>query len=489
MTTKNYASKTPKLLVEGSCNLLHYFNKCDNDEEIVSIREKLLKWYHANKRSLPWRTIASRTVEIDDDVRGYSVWVSEIMLQQTQVSTVIEYYNNWMRKWPTIAKLSEATLEDVHKVWSGLGYYSRGQRLLDGARKVQELNGHMPRTAKELQEKLPGVGRYTAAAIASIAFNEKVGLVDGNVARVFTRLCRVGAEVESKVVNEVLWHNANTLVDDNTPGDFNQALMELGAIICTPKNPSCSTCPISVHCLAFQEAKQQKEGNKDRFLNVKKETDLKDIEDCTKPCKLCLPKNEKYVFENGVTNYPRKGRKTSQREESTLVCILRCKSSNRYCLVQRPDTGLLANLLEFLSINLTDVSNNATMTKSLVSKYMEEYYNLKISAKQIQDLGSVFHVFSHIKQTYIVYKIEMLEHECQNICLKKNSKYQKMEWLTDKELGKSAISTAMKKVFKLENDKNCKIPVKGSPRVKRGFDGSVKNQIGIKQFFNVQSKS
>lgn len=488
MSTKTCASKSPKLLSEGSCDLIHYFNKNDNDKDIVSIRQKLLKWYHTNKRSLPWRTIASRTTEIDDDVRGYSVWVSEIMLQQTQVSTVIEYYNNWMRKWPTIEKLSEATLEDVHKVWSGLGYYSRGQRLLEGAKKVHALDGHMPRTAKELQERLPGVGRYTAAAIASIAFNEKVGLVDGNVARVFTRLCRIGAEVESKVVSEVLWHNANTLVDDDNPGDFNQALMELGAIICTPKNPNCSTCPLSSHCLAFEEVKQQKEGNKNIFLNVKKETDLKDIEDCVTTCKLCLPKNEKYVLENGVTNYPRKGRKTSQREESTLVCILRCKSSNRYCLVQRPDTGLLANLLEFLSINLIDWSQDSKMTKALVSKYMEEYYNIKISAKQIQDLGSVFHVFSHIKQTYIVYKIEMLENEYENISIQKN-KYQKMEWLTDKELKNSAISTAMKKVFKLETDKTCKPPIKKSPQVKRSFDGSVKNQTGIKQFFNAQSKS
>jgi A/G-specific adenine glycosylase len=144
--------------------------------------------------------------------------------------------------------------------------------------------------------------------------------------------------VESKVVNEVLWHNASILVDDGNPGDFNQALMELGATVCTPKNPNCSICPISSHCLAFNEVKQYKEGNRNKFLNVKKETDLNDIEECVTTCNLCLPENEKYLPENGVTNYPRKGKKISQREESTLVCILKCKSSNKFA--SNPVSGL-----------------------------------------------------------------------------------------------------------------------------------------------------
>lgn len=484
--------KNEKIKSEGffnrHCSLLHCFNDIDNINEIKLIRKKLLSWFNANKRELPWRTIASRSTDIEDDVRGYSVWVSEIMLQQTQVATVVGYYNKWMKKWPTIAQLSKAELEDVHKVWSGLGYYSRATRLLEGARKIQETSQHFPQTARELQQILPGVGRYTASAIASIAYNERVGLVDGNVARVLSRLCRIGAAVESKIVTEALWHNANALVDDETPGDFNQAVMELGATVCTPKNPNCSSCPLSDHCLAFEEVKQLQEENKNKLMSIKSENWTSDIEDCISDCKLCLPKDEKYVEENGVTNYPRKGKKTSQREESSLVYILQCKTSQKYCLVQRPETGLLANLLEFPSVNLTNWSNDSKMTKSLAIQKLKEYFGLTTSTAQIESLGNVGHIFSHIRQTYIVYKIIMVESEYENINIEAN-KYQKIEWLSEKELKNSPISTAMKKVLKLDNATNSEAVQKSKIQVKRGHDGAIKNQKGIKSFFSVKSKT
>ncbi|XP_029815620.1 adenine DNA glycosylase [Manacus vitellinus] len=144
--------------------------------------------------------------EPDADRRGYAVWVSEIMLQQTQVATVIDYYNRWMQKWPTLQALAQASLEEVNELWAGLGYYSRGKRLQEAARKVvSELGGHMPRTAEALQKLLPGVGRYTAGAIASISYGQATGVVDGNVIRVLCRLRCIGADSSSPAVIDRLW--------------------------------------------------------------------------------------------------------------------------------------------------------------------------------------------------------------------------------------------------------------------------------------------
>jgi A/G-specific adenine glycosylase len=188
------ASKV-KALPSPSCSQ-HLF--ASDSSTISPLRASLLSWYDANKRTLPWRTIAAE--EKNDEIRGYAVWVSEVMLQQTQVATVIEYYKRWMKKWPTAEDLSKATLEEVHEIWAGLGYYSRGKRLWEGAKKVtEELNGSMPRKAAALEKELPGVGKYTASAIASIAFKQPVGVVDGNVIRVFTRMRIIGAESTSKV--------------------------------------------------------------------------------------------------------------------------------------------------------------------------------------------------------------------------------------------------------------------------------------------------
>ena len=184
-------AKKPKQ--ETSCSS-HYFSKIETGE----IRRQLLDWYDGNKRVLPWRTIAE--TEADLNLRAYGVWVSEIMLQQTQVATVKDYFKRWMARWPSTTALSKATLEEVNQVWSGLGYYSRGKRLWEGAQKVEEeMHGSVPRNSLELEKLLPGVGRYTACAIASIAFDENVGVVDGNVIRVVSRLRRIGADSTSKV--------------------------------------------------------------------------------------------------------------------------------------------------------------------------------------------------------------------------------------------------------------------------------------------------
>jgi A/G-specific adenine glycosylase len=206
--------------------------------EIRKIRAPLLRWYDANRRDLPWRNT-------DDP---YAIWISEAMLQQTRVETVIPYWERFLERFPDVASLAQAELDDVYAVWTGLGYYSRARNLRHAAQTiVSDHDGHLPDTAAELQQ-LKGIGRYTAGAVASIAFDREAPLVDGNVIRVFARLVGIREDSASKAVIERIWAVAAALVKGPRPGDLNQALMELGATICTPRNPGCLACPIHRHC-------------------------------------------------------------------------------------------------------------------------------------------------------------------------------------------------------------------------------------------------
>jgi A/G-specific adenine glycosylase len=200
-------------------------------------RNRLLAWYDAHARDLPWR----------ESRDPYRVWVSEIMLQQTRVAAVIEHYYEFLRRFPTLNNLAAAREASVLAAWSGLGYYRRA-RMLHAAAKVvaRERGGTFPETADDWRT-LPGVGRYTAAAIASIAFGEAVAVVDGNVERVLQRI------VGKAISGERLWQLAESLLDHNRPGDFNQAMMELGATVCTPRAPGCLTCPLVELCAARGE--------------------------------------------------------------------------------------------------------------------------------------------------------------------------------------------------------------------------------------------
>ncbi len=213
--------------------------------------EKLLSWYDKAQRELPWRT----------DVKNpYHTWLSEIMLQQTTVVTVIPYFESFLKKWPEINKLAGASLDEVLVEWQGLGYYSRARNLHKCA---QELAKHFPTTEEELL-KLPGIGPYTAAAIASIAFDQQAAAVDGNVVRVLSRYFAISTP---KPVEEVA-EKIKGLLPQTRCGDFTQALMELGALVCRPKNPLCETCPLVGECQAyglgqveafpFKPAKQQR---------------------------------------------------------------------------------------------------------------------------------------------------------------------------------------------------------------------------------------
>ena len=199
-----------------------------------ALRAALLAWYAQQKRALPWRR----------DRDPYRVWISEIMLQQTRVAAVLEHYRAFLEAFPTLQALAQAPLEQVLARWSGLGYYRRARMLHRAAGLlVNESGGVIPRAAEELR-KLPGIGRYTAAAIASIAFGEPVAVVDGNVERVLSRLDGEPRSAASA------WRRAQELLDGSHAGDWNQAMMELGATVCTPQNPQCLVCPLRPWCKA-----------------------------------------------------------------------------------------------------------------------------------------------------------------------------------------------------------------------------------------------
>jgi A/G-specific adenine glycosylase len=212
----------------------------------------MLNWFQQNARDLPWRQTRD----------PYAIWISEIMLQQTQVKTVIPYWQRWIRRLPDVRALARARSDAVLKLWEGLGYYSRARNLQKAARKiVDQLGGRFPAKFDEVIA-LPGVGRYTAGAICSIAFNQPTPALDGNVIRVLTRLFGIGDDPRGKEINAVLWTLAQCLVRAaerrQRPGErncsqLNQSLMELGALICSPRRPQCPLCPVRKHCVARLE--------------------------------------------------------------------------------------------------------------------------------------------------------------------------------------------------------------------------------------------
>ncbi|HVR21671.1 MAG TPA: A/G-specific adenine glycosylase [Polyangiaceae bacterium] len=204
------------------------------------IRRKLLGWYDRHRRDLPWRR--SRD--------PYAIWVSEVMLQQTQVKTVLGHYARFLERFPTLSALAKARDADVLHAWQGLGYYSRARRLHAAARAVRQRHGgRIPHDRATLLE-LPGVGAYSAGAVASIAFGERVPVVDGNVVRVLTRLFALRGDPGRAPLKARLWELAAELVPVRRPGDFNQALMELGATVCSPRDPACERCPLARECKA-----------------------------------------------------------------------------------------------------------------------------------------------------------------------------------------------------------------------------------------------
>jgi len=215
----------------------------------IKFSARLLAWYAAHKRDLPWRR---------DAPNPYRVWISETLLQQTQVKTVIPYYERFLARFPDVFALASARLDDVLKTWEGAGYYARARNLHRAAQEiVARFDGKIPGTVEELL-LLPGIGRYTAGAIASIAFQRDAPVVDGNVARVLARHFNIARDLKNAETHKELWALAEKLLPRGRAGDFNQALMELGATVCAPRSPNCNACPLKRSCAARQLNLQEK---------------------------------------------------------------------------------------------------------------------------------------------------------------------------------------------------------------------------------------
>ncbi|KAG7283605.1 hypothetical protein CRUP_020378, partial [Coryphaenoides rupestris] len=388
----------------GPCypSTYHTFDKA---ADVIQIRSQLLSWYDQEKRELPWRTVALK--ETDLNIRTYAVWVSEIMLQQTQVATVIDYYNKWMK--------------EVNKMWAGLGYYSRGKRLHEGAQKVvTELKGEMPRTTESLLKQLPGVS----------------GVVDGNVIRVLCRLRAIGADSTSPAVTEALWGLANTLVDPERPGDFNQAMMELGAQVCTPKAALCGRCPLQAHCHSYHKKLLGKVG--------KTPSTPVDIEECTSPASCTLCPAEPWQDDLGVHNFPRKPAKKAPRVEHTLTCVVLRpggrSGEDEYLLTQRPNKGLLAGMWEFPSM-LSEGESPDIQRRGALCTEVGRILGVKLHRDRLRYVGEVVHIFSHIHQTYIVYSVRLKDDER----VTGETQSENAQWLSRSAVLEAAVSTGMKK--------------------------------------------
>jgi A/G-specific adenine glycosylase len=313
---------------------------------------KLLAWYRANQRTLPWRGHPS----------AYAVWVSEIMLQQTRVEAVIPYFERWMRLFPTVHELASASERDVLNAWEGLGYYSRARNLHKAAQMVTaQYNGELPHDLEELR-KLPGIGRYTLGAIASIAFGMDVSALDGNIKRVYARIFDVTEPVDSPAGEKLLWKLADKNLPKGQAGDYNQALMDLGATICVPKNPRCLICPVMKLCRARQNGTQNE-----------------------RPVK--QPKKD-------VPHYT----------HAAAVVIQR----GRVLLAQRPSKGLLGGMWEFPNGRVDDDPARG-LPKALKAGYSLQLKVIRATeARNTALIGVVQHGYSHFSVTVHAFRCELI---------------------------------------------------------------------------------
>jgi A/G-specific adenine glycosylase len=355
------------------------------DGDADAFREDLLAWYDRDKRDLPWRGI-------DDP---YLTWVSEIMLQQTQVATVIDYYHRWLERFPTVESLAQAERESVMELWAGLGYYRRARFLHESAQMVvEEFGGELPDSFDGLQ-KLKGIGPYTAGAIASIAFGRAVPVVDGNVERVLSRLQAISGDPKSTENQKLYWSLAEELVDPERPGDFNQAMMELGATVCTPSSPSCMLCPVRPHCEGFRSGHPE--------------------------------------------DLPEPTRRTRQKPVEVATCIVwrPAQGGREYLTIQRPADGLLGGLWEHPTAEVEDDED----ADGAASRQLEAL-GIDVDTAR-RELGSLVHHFSHIRMTIVAWSLEASP-ECTV-----DAHERPHRWVDKAALEQLPMSAAMRKVHAL----------------------------------------
>lgn len=354
-------------------------NHLKNPHELSKLQKALLGWFAANKRALPWRR--------DND--WYKVFLSEFLLQQTQVSQALPYFQKFYRAYPTVGHLASASEDELLTLWAGLGYYSRARHLLKAAQAiVHEFNGQFPQDFDQALT-LPGIGPYTASAILSIAFNRPHAVVDGNVIRVITRLFAIKEDVRKNDVLKKIRHFAQSLLAQNQPGPFNEAMMELGALVCQPTNPKCSLCPLKPWCKAGQT--------------------------------------------QSYDRIPYKSRPKARQKQYHWVFLF--VHGNRILLAKRPPSAMLASLWEF-------PTHSVKSEKLLGKPEAIPFPYIRSNAAPSEVLPKMKHTYSHIALQYrpLILQVEpdFRFH---------STFYVDQQWFTLNEFPSVALHTAHKKIL------------------------------------------
>lgn len=349
--------------------------------EPLAMRAPLLEWYAHQGRDLPWRNIRD----------PYRIWLSEIMLQQTTVAAVIDYYHRFLKRYPDVQSLANASLDDVLTLWAGLGYYSRARNLHKTAQQiVSESGGVFPQNVEQLQQ-LPGIGRSTAGAIVCLAFDQPEPILDGNVRRVLCRLLAITEPARDRGVEKRLWVVAKMLVPEGDAHDYTQAIMDLGATVCTPKRPDCKQCPLAGICRAFAD-------------------------DLTSTVPVSLPRS-----------------KVSTRYQA--IVLVEC--DGQILIRRRKLEGLLGGMLEFPTVALTQDDSAELVIRDLLASY---------GCSGAPDrVGAIRHTYSHFRLEAEVYILS----EC-GITTETGAD---LFWHPEVELDRLALHGAHKKALALSRDK------------------------------------
>jgi len=343
------------------------------------LTQSLMDWYAKNRRDLPWRRTHA----------PYAIWVSEVMLQQTQVKTVVPYYLKFMALYPAVDDLARAELQQVLKAWEGLGYYSRARNLHRAARIVSHEMPHgIPDQWDDLR-RLPGIGNYIASALLSIAFEKPFAVVDGNVKRVLSRLFTLAAPVNQSASHDAFQQQADKLLDHQRPGDYNQAIMELGALVCLPRNPSCSQCPASPFCRA--------------------------------------------AAQGVVADFPKRNKRPPVPTKDLVAAVI--WKRGRLLLTQRPTQGLLGGLWELP----TGIVASGQDPETACLTHIKEALGLDITLNR--RLTVIKHAYTH-------FKIRMTVYECRwrkgRVRLKWPPAF---AWITPDQVDQYALHKAMAKAW------------------------------------------